>query len=59
MQVHRLVTEGTLEDRIAIMLERKRGLAEAVVGEGEAWLTDLSDDQLAELVTLSSSDDDR
>jgi hypothetical protein len=41
------------------MLERKRGLAEAVVGEGEAWLTDLSDDQLAELVTLSSSDDDR
>ncbi len=59
VQVHRLVTEGTLEDRIAIMLERKRGLAEAVVGEGEAWLTDLSDDQLAELVTLSSSDDDR
>src|SRR5664280_2845375 len=59
VQVHRLVTEGTLEDRIAIMLERKRSLAEAVVGEGEAWLTDLSDDQLAELVTLSSSDDDR
>jgi SNF2 family DNA or RNA helicase len=59
VQVHRLVTEGTLEDRIAIMLERKRNLADVVVGEGEAWLTELSDDQLAELVTLSSGSDDR
>jgi superfamily II DNA or RNA helicase len=59
VQVHRLVTEGTLEDRIAVMLERKRNLAEVVVGAGEAWLTELSDDQLAELVTLSSSGDDR
>ncbi|HWD53071.1 MAG TPA: DEAD/DEAH box helicase, partial [Acidimicrobiales bacterium] len=58
VQVHRLVTEGTLEDRIAVMLERKRNLAEVVVGEGEAWLTELTDDQLAELVTLSSSGDD-
>jgi SNF2 family DNA or RNA helicase len=57
--VHRLVTEGTLEDRIAVMLERKRNLAEVVVGEGEAWLTELSNDQLAELVTLSSPGDDR
>ena len=38
VQVHRLITEGTLEDRIAVMLERKRNLAEVVVGEGEAWL---------------------
>ena len=59
VQVHRLVTEGTLEDRIAVMLERKRNLAEVVVGEGEAWLTELSDAELAELVTLSSSGDDR
>jgi SNF2 family DNA or RNA helicase len=59
VQVHRLITEGTLEDRIAVMLERKRNLADVVVGEGEAWLTELSDDELAELVTLSSSGDDR
>jgi superfamily II DNA or RNA helicase len=58
VQVHRLVTEGTLEDRIAVMLERKRNLAEVVVGEGEAWLTELTDDQLAELVTLSSPGED-
>ena len=58
VQVHRLVAEGTLEDRIATMLERKRDLADAVVGEGEAWLTELSDDELAELVALGSPGDD-
>ena len=52
VQVHRLVTEGTLEDRIATLLESKRGLAEAVVGAGEAWITELSDAELAELITL-------
>ena len=55
VQVHRLVTEGTLEDRIAELLERKRDLAEAVVGDGEAWITELSDDELAALVTLGAS----
>ena len=52
VQVHRLVTEGTLEDRIATLLESKRGLAEAVVGAGEAWVTELSDTELAELISL-------
>jgi hypothetical protein len=52
VQVHRLICEGTLEERIAELLERKRGLAEAVVGSGEAALTELSDDQLLELVRL-------
>lgn len=31
LQVHRLITEGTVEDRIAAMLERKRELADAVL----------------------------
>jgi superfamily II DNA or RNA helicase len=52
VQVHRLVTEGTLEDRIAALLASKRGLAEAVVGAGESWITELSDAELAELVSL-------
>jgi hypothetical protein len=55
VQVHRLVTEGTLEDRIAVLLESKRGLAEAVVGAGETWITELSDAELAELVSLRGS----
>jgi superfamily II DNA or RNA helicase len=55
VQVHRLVTEGTLEDRIAALLVSKRGLAEAVVGAGEAWITELSDAELAELVSLQGT----
>ncbi|MFD6281565.1 DEAD/DEAH box helicase [Streptomyces sp. NPDC060209] len=52
VQVHRLIAEGTIEDRIAAMLARKQGLADAVLGSGEAALTELSDADLAELVEL-------
>jgi SNF2 family DNA or RNA helicase len=55
VQVHRLITEGTLEDRVAELLEKKRDLAEAVVGSGEGWITELSNDELAELVSLRES----
>ncbi len=54
VQIHRLVCEGTLEDRIAELLERKRALAESVVGQGEAWIGDLSNAELAALVRLGS-----
>ena len=52
VQIHRLIAEGTLEDRIAELLASKRDLAEAVVGSGEGWITELSDDALTELVQL-------
>jgi SNF2 family DNA or RNA helicase len=54
VQVHRLVAEGTVEDRIAAMLREKRALAEAVLAGGEAALTELTDTELAELVELRS-----
>jgi len=53
--VHRLVSEGTIDERIAEMIERKRSLAESVVGDGETWIADLDDDQLAELVRLRTT----
>jgi superfamily II DNA or RNA helicase len=52
VQVHRLIAEGTIEDRIADMLLRKRELADAVLGSGESALTELSDAELADLVEL-------
>jgi SNF2 family DNA or RNA helicase len=52
VQVHRLVTEGTIEQKIGELLTRKRSLADAVLGAGEAALTELSDDELRDLVTL-------
>ncbi|MFD9904574.1 DEAD/DEAH box helicase [Streptomyces sp. NPDC059063] len=52
VQVHRLIAEGTIEDRIAEMLLRKRELADAVLGSGESALTELTDAELADLVEL-------
>ena len=56
VNVHKLVTGGTLEDRIATLLEEKRALADAVVGSGETWLAELGDDELRALVALSTED---
>jgi len=55
VQVHRLIAEGTLEDRIAALLETKRELADAVIGSGEGWIAELSDAELAELVGLRAA----
>ncbi|WP_407548693.1 DEAD/DEAH box helicase [Streptomyces sp. Pv4-95] len=56
VQVHRMITEGTVEDRIAEMLSRKQQLADAVLGSGEAALTELTDAELADLVALRGSE---
>ena len=52
VQVHRLIAEGTLEDRIADLIEKKRTLAESVVGGGETWIGKMSNAELSELVSL-------
>jgi SNF2 family DNA or RNA helicase len=52
VQVHKFVTVGTMEEMIDDMIESKKALAEAVVGKGEQWLTELSTDDLRELVRL-------
>ncbi|WP_030242253.1 DEAD/DEAH box helicase [Streptomyces sp. NRRL S-455] len=52
VQVHRLITEGTVEDRIAEMLQAKRALADAILGSGESALTELTDRELSDLVSL-------
>lgn len=52
VQVHKFLCVGTLEERIDEMIERKKEVAEQVVGTGEAWLTELSTAELKELFTL-------
>ena len=54
VQVHKFVCIGTLEERIDQMLEQKKELAESIISTGEAWLTELSTDQLKEVFRLSS-----
>ncbi len=53
VQVHKFVCVGTLEERIDMLIERKRALAENIIGSGENWLTEMSTDQLKELFALS------
>lgn len=54
VQVHRLIAEGTIEDRIAALLRAKRDLADAVLARGDAAFTELTDDELGNLVELRS-----
>ena len=50
--VHKFVCLGTLEERVDQMIEEKKALAESVIGTGEAWLTELSNDALRDLISL-------
>jgi SNF2 family DNA or RNA helicase len=54
VQVHKFVCAGTLEERIDALIESKRAVAENIIGSGEAWLTELSNAKLRELVALSA-----
>ena len=50
--VHKFLCAGTLEEKIDAMIERKRALAETIVGTGEDWMTKLSAAELRDLFTL-------
>ena len=47
-----MITTGTIEERVAELVARKQSLADAVLVGGEGGLTELSDDELRDLVTL-------
>jgi hypothetical protein len=53
VQVHKLVSAGSIEERIDEVIAGKRQLAERVVGTGEEWLTELSVEELAEVMSLA------
>lgn len=52
VEVHKLICQGTLEERIDELIERKKSLSEQVVGSGEQWLTEMSDEELRSLIEL-------
>ncbi len=54
VQVHKLLTAGTVEEKVDAMLEKKRDLASRIVGAGEQWITELGDAALRELFSLAS-----
>ena len=54
VQVYKMVCLGTLEEKIDKMLEDKKELADRIIGAGESWITEMSNDKLREVLTLSS-----
>ncbi|KPV43649.1 hypothetical protein AN477_11485 [Alicyclobacillus ferrooxydans] len=57
VQVHKLVCTGTLEERIDHLIQSKRSLSKAVVGESEGWLTEMDNDALRNLFELDAAFD--
>lgn len=53
VMVHKLVCEGTIEEKIDAMLQAKRELAENVIGSGgENWITELGNEELMAMMRL-------
>jgi non-specific serine/threonine protein kinase len=52
--VHKFITQGSIEEKIDAMLEEKARLSsEVIAASGEGWITELENDQLMELFSLS------
>lgn len=54
VQVHRLITRATFEEKIDAMIQAKKELADMAVGSGEQWIGNLSGEELQQVFTLSS-----
>ncbi len=54
VHVHKLITTGTIEEKIDAMLETKQTLNDQII-QSENWITELSSAELEELFTLSAS----
>lgn len=52
VQVIRLVTEGTIEEKIYELQQKKRELIDQVIQPGETMLSSLSEDDIKELLSL-------
>ena len=54
VQVHKMICSGTLEEKIDTMIENKKTISKKVVGTGEAWLTEMSNEDLRKMLELSA-----
>lgn len=52
VQVIRLITEGTIEEKIYALQQKKRELIDQVIQPGETMLSSLSEDDVRELLSL-------
>ena len=54
VMVHRMITLGTFEEKIDEMLKSKKELADLAVYEGEKIITELTDEEIYQIFTLSA-----
>ncbi|HWT75992.1 MAG TPA: SNF2-related protein [Mobilitalea sp.] len=52
VQVYKLITEGTIEEKIAELQEKKRNLIESVIKPGENFWNQLSEEEIKELLGI-------
>lgn len=55
VMVHRFITKNTFEEKINVMIQKKKDLAELTVASGENWIGKLSNKDLRELFDSSES----
>ena len=54
VMVHKFITRGSIEEKIDQMLEEKKQLSNDVIqSTGEAWITEMNNDEIMELFNLS------
>lgn len=54
VMVHRLITLGTFEEKIDEMIKQKKELVNLAVFEGEKTITDLTDEEIYQIFTLTA-----
>ncbi|MFK7806771.1 MAG: SNF2-related protein [Saprospiraceae bacterium] len=52
VMVHRFITQGTFEENVNELLQKKKSLANLTVSTGEKWIGEYSDSELRDLVAL-------
>ncbi|KKN05556.1 hypothetical protein LCGC14_1086170 [marine sediment metagenome] len=55
VNVYKFITNGTIEEKIDLLLEEKRELTDKIISStGESWISQLNDEKLKELLLLSN-----
>ncbi|AKK02855.1 DEAD/DEAH box helicase [Corynebacterium epidermidicanis] len=57
VRVYKMITQGTMEEKVQLILDGKLELANTIVGEGEGWITELSAADLALLLSYREEED--
>lgn len=52
VNVHKMICEGTIEERIDELIEQKKSLSKQILSQGEGWVTELSDKEIFDLIRL-------